>query len=139
MCRQIYDDILTLYGDEGQRLNSFNDITIPVGISPLEYARNGFYHVKRLADEIQRLNGFNDITIPVPISPLQYTLDGFDQVKRLAIAFKYSITNAVVCFYCGFLHVLQDSIDLYSLRIAHLRKYPNCRTASVNIMGLDLI
>jgi len=104
MCRKTYDYILTLYGDEVQRLNSFNDITIPVGISPVEYARNGFYHL-----------------------------------KRLNTAFEYSIINAVTCFDCGHLHFLQDSTDLYSLKIAHLTQFPNCPTARVNIMGLHLI
>jgi hypothetical protein len=104
MCRQVFNDILTLYGDQVQRLNSFNGITIPVGISPLEYAQNGFYHV-----------------------------------KPLATAYEYNITNAVVCFDCGFLHFLEDSIDVDSLKITHLTEFPNCPTARVNIMGLDLI
>ena len=105
MCRQTYDpivtyDILTLYGDEVQRLNSFNGVTIPVGISPLEYARNGFYHI-----------------------------------KLLATVFEFNITNAVVCFDCGFLHFLEDSIDVYFLKIAHLTKFPDCPIARVNIAG----
>jgi hypothetical protein len=104
MCRQTYNDILTLYGEEVQRLNSFDGIIIPDGISPLEYARNGFYHI-----------------------------------NRLAAAFEYSIRNAVLCFDCGHLHYLKDSTDLDSLKIAHLTKFPNCRTARSNIMGLDLI
>src|ERR1700739_2457703 len=104
MCRQTFNDILTLYGDQVQRLNSFNGITLPNGISPLEYAQNGFYHV-----------------------------------KSLATAFEYNVTDAVVCFDCGFLHYLQDTIDVYSLKIAHSTQFPNCLTARINSMGLDLI
>ena len=103
MCRQTYDEILTLYGDAIQRLNSFNGVTIPVGISPREYAGNGFYHI-----------------------------------KALATAYEYNITNAVVCFDCGYLHFIEDSSDLDSLKIAHVDNFPNCSTARVNIMGLDL-
>lgn len=103
MCRQTYDVILTLYGDEVQRLISFNGVTIPDGISPLEYVRNGFFHVKLL-----------------------------DTVVTY-------ITNAVVCFDCRFLHFLKDNIDVSSLKIAHITKFPNCPTARVNIVGLDLI
>src|SRR5256885_2811657 len=53
MCRQTYDFMETLYGDEFQRMNSFNDIAIPAGISPLEYAQNGFFHVKAWATAFQ--------------------------------------------------------------------------------------
>ena len=104
MCRQPFDDILTLFCEEVQRLNSFNGINIPVGISPLEYARNGFYHI-----------------------------------KPLATAFEYKITNAVLCVNCGYLHYLQDSTDVDSLKIAHITNSPKCRIARINGMGLDLI
>jgi hypothetical protein len=105
MCRQTYDDILTLYGDEVQRLNSFNGVAISVGISPLEYVRNGFFHMKLMATVFESRN----------------------------------ITNAVVCFDCGFLHFLENNIDVDSLKIAHVTKFPNCPTARVNIIGLDII
>ena len=104
MCRQTYNDFVTLYGDEVQRLNSFNGVTIPVGISPLEYAQNGFFHMKLMSTIFQYRN----------------------------------TANTVVCFNCGYLHIPGD-IDVDSLKIAHLYNFPNCPTATVNIMGLDLI
>jgi hypothetical protein len=105
ICRQTYDYTLTLYGDEVQRLNSFNGVTIPVGISPLEYAQNGFFHM-----------------------------------KLIATAFEYwNISNAVVCFDCGYLHFPEGSNEISYLKTAHLYNFPNCPTACVNIMGLDLI
>jgi hypothetical protein len=107
MCRQPNSYILTLYSEEFQRFNSFNGITIPAGISPLEYAQNGFFHV-----------------------------------KPLATAFEYNslmYTNAVECFDCNYLRFIQDSSDVDSLKIAHITKFPNCLTARINIIGLDLI
>jgi hypothetical protein len=104
MCRQTYDVILTLYCDEVQRFKSFNGVTIRDGISPHEYAQNGFFHIKLLGTVLE-----------------------------------WTTSNAVVCFDCGFLHFLQDSIDVNSLKTTHLAKFPNCPTARVNITGLDLI